>query len=281
LYCRYRRFLEEKNAETGLEFKTHLSKPLNHLSSCEYLLRTIANATDPNSPDIKQMLKCVSIVEEANRYIRSAVDHGDNHARVKEIEVSLQMSKKQDTDLLYCSLLHRSIFKHREVVQVLNAKASLKKKETGVLIIFDNMLIVAVELKQNQYRLKRAYRMDTLRVEEFEGNVLQFVATVQSDAHQNTTDILDTKCRVCCPSPEVLRELVEMIKSLTFKNRIFGESLSTLIEREQSSIAVPLVIQQAANYLLAHGTYKSRVVLTVWIQTHSLALAHSLYISCE
>jgi hypothetical protein len=245
--------LEEKNLETGLDFKTHLTKPLNHLSNCEHLLRTIANATDPSLPEHKQMFKCVSIVEEANRYIRSAIDHGDNLARVKEVEVSLQVSKKQDTDLLYCSLLHRAIYKNRIAVQVLKEHASLKKKEQGSLLLFDNMLIVAAEVKQNQHRIKRVYRMDTLRVEETEGNHLQFVATVQSEDGQSNTDLVATKSRVQFATAEQVREWVDMIKSLTFKNRIFGEHLLSLIEKEKSAIPVPLVIQQSATYLLEHG----------------------------
>eukprot|EP01094_Clydonella_sp_ATCC50884_P010412 TRINITY_DN2004_c0_g1_i2.p1 TRINITY_DN2004_c0_g1~~TRINITY_DN2004_c0_g1_i2.p1 ORF type:complete len:600 (+),score=228.99 TRINITY_DN2004_c0_g1_i2:723-2522(+) len=254
---RLRQFLLEKD----VDFKMEMTKPLNHLAVVESCLRKMADAMQWNDPDHRVIDTAASIMEEANKFIHSAMDQAGNVARVKVIESRLALSKKmpEPQELTFLRFIARAI--HRKEVKAVVWKAPGKaKKEAGSVVIFDSMAVVLVRAKDkgpgDRLKIKACFAPELHPLKVGESPDGAFTLASLQGPEEGSPEIPGSRVKFSIEEASEGKEVFELLRAFG-STGVFGADLADLVEREaaagSSSSPVPLIIQNAFKWMHAHA----------------------------
>jgi len=249
----------EKHSYDNVGFKALLSKPLNQLASYELGLQQMSQATAPEDPDFKVIMKALAIISETNKYVNTCLNQSYNTAKIKAMEqrLTIKPSRNQPTlRTLYHSLVPDAQYVEEEPVEI-QMRRGVKKRAPGCLNFFTNMILICVAQKGSLPRTKRLYQIPQVRLDEISPTVLQLTALQPVEGSEEMKEVLNSSIRFTCGSIQMAREIVDRVhqlKEATQANRVFGVDLNVIIEREDRDISVPLILQTLCEYILQHFT---------------------------
>lgn len=224
----------------------------------------MADSTPPEDPDFKILMKALSIISETNKYVTTCLNLSYNTAEIKKLErrISIQSSRGQpDLAKTYQSLVPDAHYVEDIPVEIILKRGVKKKFSLGCLNFFSNMVLVSVRAQKKgetiKLKAKRVYTVPFFRVEQQgNGNIFQIIATQKTeDLTQQGKDIPNTAIQIRCENTRHMRDIIDRIDNLKEAiqaNRVFGVDLNVVIEREESKLAVPKVLQILCEYILDH-----------------------------
>jgi len=249
----------EKHSYDNVGFKALLSKPLNQLASYELGLQQMSQATAPEDPDFKVLMKALAIISETNKYVNTCLNQSYNTAKIKAMEqrITIKGSRNQPAlRTLYSKLVPTAQYVGEETVEI-QMRRGVKKRASGSLNFFTNMIIICVTQKGSLPRTKRLYQIPQVRLDEISPTVLQLTALQTVEGSGEEKEVLNSSTRFTCASIQTAREIVDrlyQLKEATQANRVFGVDLNIIIEREDLEMHVPLILQVLCEYILKHFT---------------------------
>lgn len=211
---KFSRFLDERTIELSTDLNMLLSLPLNHIAGYKLILEKFLNETEEGSSENTSLLQALILTEETSNFIANALERAANVAHIEKVKRNIS-----DLPAELCLEISKPASQYVKQIQVEFSIPNAKKMNSGVLILFQKVLILAVS-SHRSLSFKHSYDLSLLTVQSNENDSRGFSLLVIDEERPAYDNIIEgSQFDFLVDSDDTRDKIVKELKDLISRNQ--------------------------------------------------------------
>eukprot|EP01091_Cochliopodium_minus_P000628 TRINITY_DN1054_c2_g1_i2.p1 TRINITY_DN1054_c2_g1~~TRINITY_DN1054_c2_g1_i2.p1 ORF type:complete len:1053 (-),score=324.55 TRINITY_DN1054_c2_g1_i2:49-3207(-) len=245
-----------------LSLRSLLSLPINHLNTYQYHLKLLTDSTPPTHTGYKDLESAFRTIDAVTVFIGEQLASSSNRAKIIDIQKKVIFPKNYNINFSNKLLCKEKFFIFWK-----------KKKIEALCLLFNKILIIAKQKKNDNLSVKHEINMETLEVVDellpggemekkgFSSCIISYTDDVVNPENKNVQRIIfyHEKVNVKNSWTDSLRSALNNCQ----KDRVFGKPLADILNRQDTISGIPFIVKNCVDALMKDNKVASEGIFRI------------------